>query len=81
MASAVYAVVQQGEADSGLVCAKSRLAKQNLTIPRLELLAAHMATNLVSNVEKVIDNCDKIETHSWSDSTVPLYWINGSGDY
>ena len=40
-----------------------------------------MATNLVSNVEKAIDNCDKIETHCWSNSTVALYWINGSGDY
>ena len=82
VSSAVYAVVQQGEVKTqGLVCAKSRLAKQNLTIPRLELVAAHMATNLVSNVEKAIDNCDKIETHCWSDSTVALYWINGSGDY
>ena len=82
VSSAVYAVVQQGEVKTqGLVCAKSRLTKQNLTIPRLELVAAHMATNLVSNVEKAIDNCDKIETHCWSDSTVALYWINGSGDY
>ena len=82
VSSPVYAVVQQGEVKTqGLVCAKSRLAKQNLTIPRLELVAAHMATNLVSNVEKAIDNCDKIETHCWSDSTVALYWINRSGDY
>ena len=80
--SAIYAVVQQGEVKTqGLVCAKSHLAKQNLRIPRLELVAAHMATNLVSNVEKAIGNCDKIETHCWSDSTVALYWINGSGDY
>ena len=82
VSSAVYAVVQQGEVKTqGLVCAKSRLAKQNLTILRLELVPAHMATNLVSNAEKAIDNCDKIETHCWSDSTVALYWINGSGDY
>ena len=74
--------MQQGEVKTqGLVCTKSRLAKQNLTIPRLELVAAHMATNLVSNVKKAIDNCDKIETHCWSDSTVALHWINGSGDY
>ena len=40
VASAVYAVVSQG-----LVAAKARLAKQGLTIPRLELVSAHMATN------------------------------------
>ena len=82
VSSAVYAVVQQGEVKTqGLVCAKSRLAKQNLTILRLELVPAHMATNFVSNVEKAIDNCDKIETHCWSDSAFALYWINESGDY
>ncbi len=82
VSSAVYAVVQQGEVKTqGLVCAKSRLAKQNLTIPRLELVAAHMAVNLVSNVEKAIKNCDEIETHCWSDSTVTLHWINRSGEH
>ena len=48
VSAAVYAVVEQESGTTqGLVCAKSRLAKQNLTIPRLELVAAHMATNLV----------------------------------
>ena len=74
VSSAVYAVVQQGEVKTqGLVCAKSRLAKQNLTIPRLELVAAHMGANLVSNVEKAVSNCDMIETHCWSGSTVALH--------
>jgi hypothetical protein len=82
VSSVVYAVVQQGETKTqGLVCAKSRLAKQNLTIPRLELVSAHMATNLVSNVERVIENYEVNGTHSWSDSTVALYWINGQGEY
>ncbi len=82
VSSAVYAVMQQGEVKTqGLVCAKSRLAKQNLTIPRLELVAAHMAANLVSSVEKAIKNCDEIETHCRSDSTVALHWINGSGEH
>ena len=82
VSSVVYAVVQQGETKTqGLVCAKSRLAKQNLTIPRLELVSAHMATNLVSNVERVIGNYEVNGTHCWSDSTVALYWINGQGEY
>ena len=50
--AAVYAVVDQLKGKSqGLLTSKSRLAKKNLTIPRLELIATHMATNLLSNVK------------------------------
>ena len=38
-----------------LVCAKSRLAKHNLTIPRLELVSGHMAINLITNIRTVMD--------------------------
>ena len=38
-----------------LVDAKAHLAKQGLTIPRLELVAAHMATNLVTKVKNVLE--------------------------
>ena len=34
-----------------LVAAKGRLAKRDLTIPRLELIGAHMASNLLANVK------------------------------
>ena len=82
VSAAVYAVVEQGETTTqGLVCSKSRLAKQNLTIPRLELVAAHMAANLVTNVERAIDTMKVSSVHCWSDSTVVLYWINGQGEY
>ena len=47
----VHAVVRQPSGVSqGLVTAKARLAKQGLTIPRLELLSAHIATNHITNV-------------------------------
>jgi hypothetical protein len=53
VSSTVYAIVRQPSGVSqGLVAARSRLAKQGLTIPRLELVSAHMAANLVSNFEK-----------------------------
>ena len=65
----------------GLVSSKSRLAKRNLSIPRLELVAGHMAVNLLTNVEKEIDQRVVSSVHCWSDSTVALYWINGKGDY
>ena len=47
----VHAVARQPSGVSqGLVTAKARLAKQGLTIPRLELLSAHIATNHITNV-------------------------------
>ena len=49
--AAVYAVVRQPSGVSqGLVTAIARLAKQGLTIPRLELVSVHMAANLITNV-------------------------------
>ena len=63
------------------MCAKARLAKQNLTIPRLELVGGHMAVNLVTNVEAAIGVEKVTEVHCWLDSAVALYWINGQGEY
>ena len=61
--------------------AKSRLAKQGLTIPRLELIAAHMATNLLINVRNALDNLPSPKVFGWLDSTVALHWIKGNGQY
>ena len=53
--AAVYAVIQQESGSTqALVTAKSRLAKTNLTISRLELVAGHMAVNLAVNVRKAL---------------------------
>jgi transposase InsO family protein len=82
VAAAVYAVVEQASGTTqGLVCSKSRLAKKNLTIPRLELVAGHMAANLVANVENAIGRKKVASMHCWLDSMVALYWINGQGEY
>ena len=52
----VHAVVRQPSGVSqGLVTAKARLGKQGLTIPRLELVSAKMATSLITNVEKALE--------------------------
>ena len=78
----VYALVEQEHGTTqGLVCWKSRLVKRNLSIPRLELVAGHMAVNLLSNVEREIDQRIVSSLHCWLDSTVALYWINGEDDY
>ena len=79
VAAAVYAITKQ--ASVGLVTAKARLAKQDLTIPRLKLVSAHTATNLVSNVKKTIDDVSVISVFGWLDSTVALQWLRGAGEY
>ncbi len=82
VAAVVYAVVNQPfGATQGLVSAKARLAKQGLTIPRLELVSAHMASNLVDNVRKALDGFPVQETYCWLDSTVSLHWIKGGGEH
>ena len=80
--AAVYAVVRQESGTTQrLVAAKGRLAKQNLTIPRLELVGAHMATNLLINVRNAYDNLPPPMLYGWLDSTVALHWIKGNGQY
>lgn len=63
------------------MAAKARLAKQGLTIPRLELISAHMATNLVVNVHNALNNVPAPNVYGWLDSTVALHWIKGNGQY
>ena len=79
--AAVYTVVKQESGTTkGLVTAKSRLAKQNLTIPRLELVVGHMAVNLGVNVRNAIEAASPT-LHCWLDSTVALCWISGCGEH
>ena len=79
--AAVYAVVnQESGTTQGLVTSKSRLSKKSLTIPRLELVAGHMAVNLAVNVRDTLQDCNPV-VYCWLDSTVALYWIQGSGEY
>ena len=80
--AAVYSVVHQPSGiTQRLVTAKSRLAKQGLTVPRLELISAHMAANLLVNVRNALDYLPTPEVYAWLDSTVALYWILGNGQY
>ena len=82
VAAAVYAVVKQPSTlNQGLVAAKARLAKQDLTIPRRELVSGHMAVNLLSNVQDALQGFPVTSLHCWLDSSVALYWILGGGDY
>ena len=79
----VYAVVKQAIGFSqGLVTAKSRLAKEGLTISRLDLVAEHMAVNLLSNAITAMEGFPLASnTHCWLDRTVALHWIHDNGEY
>lgn len=82
VSTVVYAVLERESVTTQeIVCSKSRLAKKNLTIPRLELVAGHMAVNLVINVERAIGSERVNNIHCWFDSMVALFWINGQGEY
>ena len=80
--AAVYAVTQKSSGiTQGLVTSKSRLAKKGLTTPRLELVAGHMATNLVDNVKEALQGFPIRSVYGWLDSSVALHWIKGGGNY
>lgn len=82
VAAAVYSVATQPSGTTvRLVAAKARLAKQGLTIPRLELVAAHMATNLLVNTRDALQDQPITESYAWSDSTTVLHWLLGQGEY
>ena len=85
MSAAVYAVVERAqETSQGLLTAKAHLAKKTLTIPRLELVSAHMAANLVCNVKQTLEGFDVTGVTGitgWLDSSAALYWISGQGQY
>lgn len=82
VSAAVYGVISQPSGDSvGLIAAKARLAKQGLTIPRLELVSGHMATNLIVNVKEALEGFPVGNMVCWLDSSVALHWIKGAGSY
>ncbi|GFQ87203.1 zinc finger CCHC domain-containing protein 13 [Trichonephila clavata] len=73
-----------------LVQAKSRVAplkkdpitktKNEMSIPKLELLAAVIGTRLVQSVKTSL-NIHSIQTFYWTDSKVVLCWIKNSGTW
>ena len=78
--AAVYAVVTQELGTTQcLVAAKACLAKGGLSIPCLELVAGHMATNLLMNARNALQGLPISNVYGWLDSTVALHW--GSGEF
>ena len=73
----MYAVVYQPSVrNQELVLNESRISKKSLTIPGLELVSAHMASNLIENVKGALKRCNIRSITEWRDSTVVLHWLN-----
>eukprot|EP00794_Sanderia_malayensis_P013528 gene13528-biopygen10795 len=80
--ASIYAVTHQEQnVNQGLLVAKSRLAKRDLSIPRLELVACHMTSNLLHNTIEALSQFKVQEIYAWTDSTVCLYWLQERGKY
>ena len=52
-----------------------------MTIPRLELIAAHMATNLAANIKEALPSQNIRSVTCWTDSTAVLQWLKDKGRY
>ena len=51
----IYVVASDGvETTQGLLSSKVRVAKKNLTIPRLELISGHMVANMLDNTRNIL---------------------------
>ena len=83
VSAAIYAVVmQESGITQGLFAAKSRLAKQGLTIPRLELMLGHMAVNVMTNVHKALEGFPlATDIQCRLDSTAALHWLHDQSEY
>ena len=73
--AALYAVITQTYGSGvGLVTVRARLVKLGLSIPRLELVSGHMATNLITNARAALKGFPIGELHCWLDR------IKGAGE-
>ena len=78
----VYLVVNQnGIRTTKLLTAKSRVAKPDLSVPRLELVGAQLLTRLVKTVHAALEGWTISETHCWTDSKTVLCWLANKGEW
>ena len=76
---AVAVVEQKLGKSKGLLASKSRLAKRNTSIPRLELISGHMGVNVARNLCRALKQMPVRLVVIWMDSLVSLHWILNPG--
>lgn len=55
--------------------------KTKLSIPKLELPAVHIASNLAQNIRSALTDYSIRDIHGWNDCTVVLHWLKVKGKY
>ncbi|XP_048580440.1 uncharacterized protein LOC125561134 [Nematostella vectensis] len=72
-----------GERQVKLLCSKTRVAPhKEMTIPRLELMAALILARLVSHVKEALGTLIEEEREVyWSNSKTVLYWLANKGEW
>jgi hypothetical protein len=76
---AIAVVEQHCTKSKGILVSKSRLSKQNTSIPRLELVSGHMGTNFARNLTRAQKRLPIRLVVIWMDSLVSLFWILNRG--
>ena len=81
--AAVYVVEyeEKNTISQNLLAAKSRIALSETSIPRLELVTAHMLAKLQNNIVTALNNERIISSHYWTDSTTVLHWLVNKGTW
>jgi len=66
-----------GGVTSRLISSKSRVAKANDTMPRLELMGALLSTMMAKTVREALDPEGEMRSTFWVDSSTAFQWIVG----
>ena len=64
----VLATYNDGTTSQNLLMSKSCIAPKNVSVQRLELVAAHTLAKLVNHVNQTLRSYDLQQKHMWSDS-------------
>ena len=83
VSAAIYALVFHEDAPvcQNILVAKSRIAPRELSIPRLELIAARTLSKLMNHEKEVFQGRPVEDYHYWVVSTTVLYWIKRRGTW